>query len=188
VKGYPVPNLHSPDSYVLEVIAAILSSGKSSRLYQDLIREKQLVLEVDADHSLLSRDPALFYLSAVPMPGKDTDDVEKALDQEVERLQKETVTGEEIERAKNQLEAAFVYGEDSLFSQAILLARHEITADWKKLDDYLPSIRKVTAADIQRVARQYLVRENSTVGILVPLPVKEGKPASQPSIREREIR
>jgi len=189
VKGYPVPNLQHQDSYVLEVIAAILSNGKSSRLYRGLVREKQLALEADADHSLLSHDPALFYLSAVPMPGKNTADVEKALDQEVERLQNEPVTGEEIEKTKNQLEASFVYGQDSLFSQAMLLARHEIAAGWKTLDNYLPAIRKVTAADIQRAARQYLVRGNSTVGVLIPLPSEEGKPASQtPPIREKMIR
>ncbi len=88
--GYHVPNLREPDSYVLEVIATILSGGKSSRLYQSLVREKRLVLSVDADHSLTSRDPSLFTLSAELLPGKEVAEVEKAFDQEVERLQKET--------------------------------------------------------------------------------------------------
>ncbi len=175
-RGYHVPNLTNRDSYVLEVIAAILSGGKSSRLYQDLVREKRLALEADADNSLLSHDPRLFYLSAVPMPGKDTAEVEKALDEEIARLQKETVGADELEKAKNQIEAAFVYGQDSLFFQAMLLAQHEITVGWKRLDDYLPEIRKVTADDVRRVAGKYLVRENSTTGILIPLPPKEGKP------------
>ena len=52
VMGYHVPNLREPDSYVLEVIATILSGGKSSRLYQSLVRDKRLVLSADADHSL----------------------------------------------------------------------------------------------------------------------------------------
>ena len=69
--AYHVPNLRSPDSYVLEVLAALLSSGKSSRLYQSLVQEKQLALSVDADNSLLSRDPSLFTLSAQPLPEKD---------------------------------------------------------------------------------------------------------------------
>ena len=105
VMGYHVPNLRKPDSYVLEVIEVILSGGKSSRLYQSLVREKRLVLSADADHSLLSRDPSLFYLSADLLPGKDVTEVEKALDQEVERLQREPVGERELEKAKNQLEA-----------------------------------------------------------------------------------
>ena len=123
VMGYHVPNLREPDSYVLEVIATILSGGKSSRLYQSLVREKRLVLSADADHSLLSQDPTLFYLSAELLPGKEVAEVEKALDQEVERLQKELVGEQELEKAKNQMEASFVFAQDSLFYQAMLLAR-----------------------------------------------------------------
>jgi len=189
VMGYHVPNLREPDSYVLEVIATILSGGKSSRLYQSLVREKRLVLSADADHSLLSRDPSLFYLSADLLPGKEVVEVEKALDQEVERLQREPVGERELEKAKNQLEAAFVYGQDSLFYQAMLLAQHEIALNWRALDDYIPSIRKVSAEDIQRVAKRYLTPDNRTIGILIPLPPKEGKPApAESSIKERMVR
>jgi len=189
VMGYHVPNLRDPDSYVLEVIATILSGGKSSRFYQSLVREKRLVLSADADHSLLSRDPSLFYISADLLPGKEVAEVEKALDQELERLQKEPVGEKELEKAKNQLEAAFIYGQDSLYYQAMLLAQHEISLDWRAIDSYLPSIREVSAEDIQRVAKRYLVPDNRTIGILVPQPPKETKPMpSVPSIKERMIR
>jgi zinc protease len=189
VIGYHVPNLREPDSYVLEVIASILSSGKSSRLYQSLVQEKQLALSADADHSLLSRDPGLFYLSADPLPGKEPADVEKALDQEVERLQRELVGERELQKAKNQLEASFVYSQDSLFYQAMLLAQHEIALSWRTIDNYLPSIRKVSPGDIQRVTRKYLIPDNRTVGILIPLPPKEGKPLpGGPAIKEQMIR
>lgn len=177
VVGYHVPNLREPDGYILEVIATILSGGKSSRLYQSLVREKRLVLSADADNSLLSRDPSLFYLSAELLPGKEVAEVEKALDQEVERLQRELVGEHELEKAKNQLEAAFVFGQDSLFYQAMLLAQHEISLGWRATDDYIPSIRRVSPQDIQRVAKRYLIPDNRTVGILIPLPPKEGKPA-----------
>ena len=189
VMGYHVPNLRDPDSYVLEVIATILSGGKSSRFYQSLVREKRLVLSADADHSLLSRDPSLFYISADLLPGKEVAEVEKALDQEVERLQKEPVGEKELEKAKNQLEAAFIYGQDSVYYQAMLLAQHEISLDWRAIDNYLPSIRKVSAEDIQRVVKKYLVPDNRTIGILVPQPPKETKPMpSGPSIKEKMIR
>jgi zinc protease len=189
VMGYHVPNLREPDSYVLEVIATILSGGKSSRLYQSLVREKRLVLSADADHSLISRDPSLFYLSADLLPNKDVAEVEKALDQEIERLKKEPVEERELEKVKNQLEAAFIFGQDSIFNQAMLLAQHEIALSWKAIDDYIPSIRKVTPEDIQRVAKQYLIPDNRTAGILIPLPPKEGKPVtSGPAVKERIVR
>jgi zinc protease len=189
VMGYHTPNLTGPDSYVLDVISEILSGGKSSRFYKDLVHDRQLVLSADADNSLLSRDPDLFTVSAESLPGKDTTDVEKALDQEIERLKKEPVGDYELQKAKNQIEAAFIYGQDSLFYQAMLLARYEIALRWQALDDYLPSIRKVTPEDIMRVSKNYLNADNRTVGILIPLPPKEGQtaPAGIPT-KDRIIR
>ena len=182
IMGYHVPNLHEPDSYVLEVIATILSSGKSSRFYHDLVQEKQLVLEADAEHSLLSHDPDLFIVSAKPLPGKDAAEVEKELDKEIERLQKDPADKQELQKATNQIEASFIFRQDSIFYQAMLLAQHEISADWKSIDNYLSSIRKVSEEDIRRVASKYLVPDNRTVAILIPLPPEEGKsePVSSP--------
>jgi zinc protease len=187
VMGYHVPNLRDPDGCVLEVIEVILSAGKSSRLYQSLVREKRLALNVGADNSFVSRDPNLFYLSADLLPDKEVAEVEKALDREIERLQKEPVSERDLEKAKNQIEASFVFRQDSLFSQAMLLARYEISLNWRAIDDYIPSIRKVSPEDIQRVAKRYLVPENRTVGVLIPLPPKEGKPVPAPT-REDVIR
>jgi zinc protease len=187
--GYHVPNLREPDSYVLEVIAAILSEGQSSRLYQSLVRQNRLAYEATADYSLLSRDPGLFLLSAMPLPGKDVAEVEKAIDHAIERLQGEPVPERELEKAKNQLEAAFVMGQDSLFAQAMLFAQYEIALSWRAIDDYLPAIRRVSPEDIQRVASQYLIPDNRTVGLLMPLPPQEGQaPPSGTSLREQLIR
>ena len=187
--AYHVPNLRDPDSYVLEVTATLLSGGKSSRLYQSLVREKRLVLSADADYSLLSHDPYLFFLSAEPLPNKETVEVERALDQEIERLQKELVSERELEKVKNQMEASFIFGQDSIFYQAMVLAQHEIAFSWRAFDDYLLFIRKITPEDIQRVAKKYLIPDNRTVGILIPLPPKEGKPLPEgPSIKEKIIR
>jgi zinc protease len=116
-------------------------------------------------------------------------EVEKALEEEIERLQKEPVEQRELEKVKNQLESSFIYSQDSLFFQAMLLARYEIAQSWKVIDQYLPLIRRVTAQDIQRVARQYLIPDNRTVGTLIPLPPKPGQePPLGPSGRDRIIR
>ncbi|MBI4765167.1 MAG: insulinase family protein [Deltaproteobacteria bacterium] len=177
--GYHVPNLNHQDSYVLEVIAAILSGGRSSRFNRNLVREKQLALSANADNALLSKDPHLFTISAQLFPGREVGEMEKALDLEIKRLQKELLGPSELEKVKNQLEAAFIYSQDSLFSQAMILARYEIVGSWKLVDSFLPSIRKITREDIQRVAGKYLIPGNRTVGVLIPLPPKEGGPAEK---------
>jgi zinc protease len=187
--GYHVPNLtNSPDSYVLEVIACILSGGESSRLYKNLVYDKQLALSVDAENSLLSHDPDLFTISVEALPGKDTAEIEKALYQEIERLKKERVDEHELQKAKNLLEASFVYGQDSLSDQATLLAEYEIVSTWRSVDDYIPSIIKVTPDDIMRVAKTYFGQDNRTVSILVPLPPKREQTMPAGVLPERHIR
>jgi zinc protease len=179
VMGYHVPNLSHPDAYVLEVVAALLSAGESSRLQVNLVRAKELALVAGADNDLVSKDPNLFTIAADALPGKDVAEVEKAINVEVERLQKEMVGERELEKVKNSLESGFIYSQDSFFAQAMLLAQHEIVSSWRAVDDYVPSVRKVTAEDVQRVARRYLVPQNRTVAVLVP--IVTGKEAPQPA-------
>ena len=189
VVGYHVPNVHGPDGYVLEVIEGILSGGKSSRLYRRFVRDKQLVVDIDASNSLLSRDPGLFYISASIRPGKDIAQIETLIDREIERLGKEPVGDDELQKVKNQLEASFLYSQDSPFRQAMMLAQYEIASGWRDIDGYVPAIRKVSPDDIMRVAKQYLVPDNRTVGVLVPIPPKAGKALeSAPVMRERMTR
>jgi len=168
--GYHVPNLQNADGYVLEVIEGILSSGKSSRFYDRLVREKQIALRAYADFSLTSFDPGLFFISAEVLVEKDLTTLEKAIDEEIIRLQTEPVAMEELNKVKNQLEAGFIYSQDSVFNQAMVLARNEIAATWRCIDDYIPAIHRVTPNDILRVARQYMIPENRTVGYFIPLP------------------
>jgi zinc protease len=167
--GYHAPDIKHPDSYALEVLQGILSSGKSSRLYKSLVYEKQLALYAGGDYDNIANDPNLFYVYAGVMPGKSTDDVEKSLYEEIEKLKNAPVTDDDLEKAKNQIEAGFIMGQDSVFYQAMLLGQFETVAKWKVLEKYVENIRAVTKEDVQRVARQYFSEDNRTVGILVPL-------------------
>jgi zinc protease len=167
--GYNVPTLKQPDSYALEVLQGILSSGKSSRLYKSLVYEKQLALYAGGDYDNISTDPNLFYVYAGVMPGKTADEVERALYVEIDKLKSEPVADEELQKAKNQIEASFIMGQDSIFYQAMLLGQFETVADWKMLEKYVASIRAVTREDVMRVAKEYFNEDNRTVGILVPL-------------------
>lgn len=167
--GYKAPNLTDPDSHALNVLQGILSSGKSSRLYRSLVYDKQIALYAGGDYDDVSTDPNLFYLYAGVMPGKTADEVEKALYEEIERFKTEPVTDEELQKARNQAEASFIMGQDSVFYQAMLLGQFETVAEWRLLGKYLDGIRAVTKDDIQRVARRYFTEENRTVGTLVPV-------------------
>lgn len=194
VVAWHVPNLRSEDCYVLEVIRSILTDGKSSRLYDHLVRGKTLVLESSADYNLTAHDPTLFYVSASFLPGKNAEEVEQAICDELELL-KTTPPGErEIEKAKNQLEASFVFDQESIVSLGQKLGEYETALNWTTLSAYVPSIRKVTPQDIQRVASRYFTAQNRTTGILKPSkpPVEPpARAAPQPAgggLKERSIR
>jgi zinc protease len=176
--AYHVPNLRSPDSAALEMLSAILSGGKSARLYQQLVYEQRLVRDVGASYDLTSADPGLFLVYAQPLPGKPTTVVEKQLLDQLERLRYQPVGTHELTKAKNGLEARFVTAQDSLFYQAMLLAQYEIAGGWDLIDTYLPAIRAVTPDDVQRVAAFYLASTNRTIATLEPLPIAPGKAPS----------
>jgi zinc protease len=167
--GYKVPTIKHPDSYALNVLQGILASGKSSRLYQSLVYEKQLALYADGSYDDVSADPNLFTLYAGVMPGKTTEEVEKALYLEIDKLKRELVSDEELQKAKNQAEASFIMSQDSVYYQALLLGQFESVANWRLLGKYVDMIRAVTKQDVMLVAKEYFTEENRTVGILVPV-------------------
>ncbi len=169
LSAYKAPNFHNDDSYALEVLAAVLAGGKSSRIYKSLIDEKRIALSADASYSSLEKYPDLFYLEATALPGKAIDEVEKALYEEVEKIKKEPPEDTEVRKAKNQIEAGFLMGQDSLFFQAELVVMFEMLGDRKLKDKYFEGIGKVTPQDVQRAAQKYLVEDKRTVGILVPI-------------------
>jgi zinc protease len=172
--AYHVPNLRDKDAAALEVLSAVLVGGESARMHQRLVYEKRLAREVGANYDLTMIDPSLFMLYAQPLPGKAAAQLEKELIAEVENLQRAPVTAHELAKATNGLEARFVFAQDSLFYQGLLLGQYESSTTWRDLDHYLPNIRAVTPEDVRRVAGFYFTAANRTVGTLDPLPVPLG--------------
>jgi zinc protease len=166
--AWHVPNYTSADAAALEVLSAVLSGGRASRLYRDLVYDRQLALEAGGDYSYFSVDPNLFWFWATPMPGQTPETLEKELLAAMERFKTEPATDEELARAKNQMEAAFVFQEDSIHRRASLLARFELLGGYAKKDEFLKQIRAVTAADVQRVARSWFPPDRKNIGILLP--------------------
>ncbi len=166
---YHTPSFPHPDSYALEVLGMILSGGKSSRLYKSIVYEKKLAIGASADYSGLNKDPYLFLFDATAAPGKDIKDVENALYAEIEKIKKELPSEREVQKAKNQIEASFVMGQDSIYFQAEITGMFEMLGSWKLKEQYLENIRKTTPEDVSRVAKKYLHEDNRTVGILIPV-------------------
>jgi zinc protease len=165
---YHTPNLKSPDSYALDVLSVVLAGGRSSRLYHDLVYQKRLARSVDADYNGLAIDPSVFSVTAQLMPGKEPAEIEREMDRLLEQMKAELISDRELQKAKNQIESAFIYAQDSIFGQAMKIGYYEAVGGWRLMDGYLDGIRKVSREDIQRVAKAYLDRDRRTVGILLP--------------------
>jgi zinc protease len=169
--AYHTPSVPHEDSYALDVLESVLS-GKSGRLYMNMVRRDKVALEAFAEYLGTYLDPMLFFLGGATTPDKDIKDVEKALYAEIDKLKEQPPSEREVQKAKNQVEAGFIMGQDSLYVQARVVGMFEMLGGWELKDKYLEGIRKVTPADVQRVASKYFTETNRTVGILIP---KEGK-------------
>jgi zinc protease len=177
--AHHVPNLRNGDAAALEVLAAVLSGGDSARLNRELVYRLRLAREAGASYDYTSIDPGLFSAYIQPLPGQSAGAAEAALQRELERAKTVPPTPRELDKAKNGIEAQFIFAQDSLFYQATQLGTYEIAGDWRSIDNYLPSVRAVTADDVVRVARAYLRAENRTTGVLIPDP-----PVSKPGAAE----
>ncbi len=166
--AYHVPGFPHEDVPALKVLSAILT-GKSGRLYRELISEKKIAASVDAYYSGLNRFPYLFFFDGVPLKGKDIKELEKGIYKVIEDIKNSPPSERELQKAKNQIEAAFIMEMDSVYSMARIIGTFELLGGWRLKDKYLEALRAVTSEDVQRVARKYLIEDNRTVGILIPL-------------------
>lgn len=162
-----IPCIKSKDIPILDLISYILSNGRSSRLYLKLKTESNLVRSIDSGIYLL-KDPAVFYIDALMKPKnfKKTLDI---LFQEIRCICGETVSKKELNKAKRQAIADFIYGMEDMSGQARTLGLFETLAgDFHKADEYLKRIRSATCEDIMKVAKKYLRYENLSIGVLAP--------------------
>lgn len=185
--GYHVPPLGAKTSdgideaYALDVLAAILDGGSSSRLTRELQRGQAIAASAGASYRGVMRAPGLFTLDGTPAQGHTIAELETALRAQVQRLIDEPVSAEELRRVKTQVVAENVYTRDSVFYQAMQLGMLEtVGLDWRLLNDYVPRIEAVTAAHIQQVASRYLQPDRLTVAILDPQPMDQQKPRRPP--------
>ncbi len=171
--GYHQPNVNHPDSAVFEAIAEITGAGRTSRLYKSLVKEKKIAVSVSAWRSW-NKYPGLFVFSAVPAKGHASQECEQAIYAEIEKLKTEPVAPEELQKAKTRARASLIRQLDSNSGLAAELTFYEvITGDWRNLFRQLDKIEKVTADDIQRVAKEYFTSKNRSVGVIETVPTEK---------------
>lgn len=154
----------SPDAPALTVLDAILSGGKSSRLYNSLVYEQQIATAAFSNADLAAQ-PGLIYAGAILAGGKGLEDAEKSLKAEIARLRDTPPTDAELAEAKNELVAAAVRERETIDGRAYALGEALLLeGDAAKANTGIAELQAVTAADVQRVARKYL-REDRAVTI-----------------------
>ena len=171
--AYHIPEEAHEDAVVLEVIDKLLSSGKSSRIYQDLVYDKELALFVFTQADLRI-DPVLFFAIAGNIkPGHAPEEVEAAIKAQLHLLAEEPVSEHELQKAKNQLEAEFLFDLQTNFGKGAQIGRSfRFTGDPYYFQSVLEKSRSVTAEDVMQVAGHYFHDQNATVVSLIPEEIK----------------
>ncbi len=159
------------DAYPLQVLAEIIGGGASSRLYRTLVLDRRLALSAGASYSPSAIGPSTFAVYATPRPGVSVAELEAAISGELHRLVREGVDPDEVARSQDRMQAASVYARDSLSGPANIIGA--ALAIGQSLDDveaWPKRIGEVSAADVDRAARNVLVERNSVTSVLLPEP------------------
>jgi predicted Zn-dependent peptidase len=167
---------NTPDFYALQVLAAVLQSGQSSRLYQKMVKEKEMVTGVGGFMDE-KRGVGAFYTNATLRPGIKTEDIEATIYAEIERLKKEPIADWELQKAKNTTRRNLINGLASSLSRAITIGQYTTYYNEPNLiNERLNKVAAVTKEDVQRVANKYLIDTNRTV--VITMPKAKAKPAT----------
>jgi len=174
IQYHTVPVL-DPDGYALNLIATILSQGRSSRFQREMVRDKNLAVNIYA-YSSTAKYGGTFYVFGMPQTGVDVKALEIEIENQLERLKTDKVCAEELDKAKRLVMAQTIYRQDAPTGIGFTIANWEnTTGDWQNINRFPEEIQKVTADEISRVARKYFTRDNRTVGYLLPAENTEEK-------------
>ena len=165
--AWPVPGADNPDIMALDVLAYILGTGRTSRLYTSVKRDQELVNSISAG-AYTPEDRGLFLVGAA----LDPDKVEKtitAVESEINGLIQGGISREELSRAKLNFESYLINARETMSGEARVAANFEVfEGDYRAKNRYLEKLRQVTADDIVRVAKTYLQNDQATIGVLLP--------------------
>ena len=174
--GYKRPDQYDKDDAVFDVISTILTSGRTGVLYKDMVRDKKMaVAAVDAATFPGGKYPNLFLFFLVPSAGRTIEENEKEFYAVLEKFKNEKVDDVTLSRVKTKARASVIRQLDSNSGLAsVLTGEYVAYGDWRKLFTSLDEINKVTAEDVQRVARTYFIPETRTVALTIQPKQKGG--------------
>jgi predicted Zn-dependent peptidase len=177
--GYHRGSMFSDDAPVYDVLADVLTGGRTSRLYQRLVEQEQM-LQVQAIPSFPgSKHESLFGVFGFPSRGVSADSVEHIVYDELEKIKENGITQEELERAKTRSRDDLIGELDSNLGLAIQFAQKEtLTGDWRNVFRELNEIQAVTVEDVQRVAKNTFERSNRTVAMIKTEQDEGGQPTA----------
>lgn len=181
--GYKVPSILTAEEawepYALEVLANILDGGSSARFSKKLVRGSEVAAGVSAWYNGFGRLPDLFVVSGTPSKAHNVETLTKSILKEIELLKTEPVSAAELERVKAQVVASETFERDSIEHIATILGSLESTGVGHQLmDEYVPEILKVTAEQVQAVAKKYLIEDQLTIARLEPQEIETTEQAA----------
>src|ERR1044072_958274 len=179
VRSHTVADGHS-DEFALSVLGDLLS-GRTGRLYKSLVLQQEVANIASAGQNG-NKYEGYFELRGTAKPGKTPEDVEQALYKEIERLQKEPVPADELQKVKNQSAANQFRGLQSNFGLMVQLLLRDANRGWATINTDEARTQAVTPEDIQRVANKYFTPENRTVGIYRTKTATAGGAAEDPPL------
>ena len=167
IEGYHRPDFLDPDDAVYDVLADLLSKGRTSRLYRSLVRDKQIAIEAEGGSFPGKKYPSLFYFFAAPSKGHTAREMAAPIHEEIERLKNQDVTDEEVQSIKTRAKADLIRSLNDNLGLASELAEYQAYyGDWRELFRQIARIEAVTKADIRRVAAKTFTDQNRTVGMI----------------------
>jgi zinc protease len=176
--AYRSPDGRHPDTAALLIADAILSGakpmglggggnmGRSARLYKALVATS-IARSAGSDFDLMI-DPYVISISATALPGGDLEQIERVMDEQVNRLAAETPSDEEVRRAIKQVKAQYVYSSEGVTSQAFWLGSMAMVDRWQRAFTLIDELEAVTPDDVRRVAETWLRPDQRTTGLLIP--------------------
>lgn len=173
--------LDDPEPYALELLTAVLDGYDNARLNRVLVKQEKVVNDVGVSYDMVSRGPELFLIGATLAKDKTVNQAQSSIRKALDELKQKGVLESELKRIKVRILSEQIYKRDSIFGQAMEIGSHEMAGfSWKDIDYMLEKMQTITPAQVQAVAKKYLVDEGLTIAVLDPQArksevAKEGK-------------
>jgi zinc protease len=180
--GFNVPSINTGkpgEAQALRMLIGVLDEGISARLETRLVREQQIAAAISTSYDAFARGDSLIMFTAVPAPGRTLEELQAALLGEIEKLKTEAIAAEELKRVYAGFLSADVFERDSVREQAGSIGRLEsVGQSWRMIDEWPHLLRKVTPAQVQQAAAQFLVPSRRAALHFVPTQLgnDNGKP------------